>query len=86
MSLPAVRALVEDRCFVSKTSFDIADRRHSGQFLSVKYVTCHTHTLLSFLQRWQVLTGFATFISDPHFLTNDVLDQQAAEQVQVAKK
>jgi len=29
----------------------------------------------------QVLTGYATFVSDPHFLTNDLLDQQAAEQV-----
>ncbi|CAM9155381.1 unnamed protein product [Ectocarpus sp. 13 AM-2016] len=29
----------------------------------------------------EVLTGYATFVSDPHFLTNDVLDQQAAEQM-----
>lgn len=29
----------------------------------------------------QVLTGYSTFVSDPHFLTNDLLDQQAAEQV-----
>lgn len=29
----------------------------------------------------QVLTGYSTFVSDPHFLTNDLLDEQAAEQV-----
>ena len=29
----------------------------------------------------QLLTGYGTFISDPHFLTNHLLDQQAAEQV-----
>lgn len=29
----------------------------------------------------QVLTGYATLVSDPHFFTNDLLDQQAAEQV-----
>lgn len=29
----------------------------------------------------QVLTGYATFVSDPHFLTNDLLDQESAEQV-----
>ncbi|CAM9090652.1 unnamed protein product, partial [Laminaria digitata] len=29
----------------------------------------------------QVLTGYATFVSDPHFLTNDLLDEQAAEQM-----
>ncbi|CAM9257644.1 unnamed protein product [Scytosiphon promiscuus] len=29
----------------------------------------------------QVLTGYGTFVSDPHFLTNDLLDQQAAEQM-----
>lgn len=28
-----------------------------------------------------MLTGYATFVSDPHFLTNDLLDEQAAEQV-----
>lgn len=35
------------------------------------------------LPLFQVLTGYATFVSDPHFLTNDILDQQAAEQVNV---
>ncbi|CAM9656283.1 unnamed protein product [Ascophyllum nodosum] len=29
----------------------------------------------------QLLTGYGTFISDPHFLTNHLLDQQAAEQM-----
>eukprot|EP00903_Cladosiphon_okamuranus_P017641 g16248.t1 len=29
----------------------------------------------------QVLTGYPTFVSDPHFLTNDLLEQQAAEQM-----